>query len=347
MVTGQFTMNVVSYERVNLSNVLSGPTESKRTADDSSIECSLPRLLDDVHLVLASPDATGSNVESAVDQLFRGLRAIRHSSSKDEWQEMIKRGRAHPLRQLVHEDPFTSRAFHKPRGYAGDAVMMDYIYGREEQWQPPQSSHLGAAIFNYTTSAPASAGVRERRCHVADLLDKIAHQKHEQDVLSVAAGHLREVSLSSAVRRNRFTRFVAADADRRSLEEVRRNYGHFGIEPVLANVRQMITGRLEIGSFDLIYTTGLYDYLADSTAKRLTTNLFDHVRPGGRLVIANFLPEIHDVGYMEMYMDWHLVYRSRGQMLMLADDVVQSSVEEIRIFAERNDNVVIMEIVKR
>jgi len=29
----------------------------------------------------------------------------------------------------VHADPLTYRAFSKPRGYAGDAVMMDHIYG--------------------------------------------------------------------------------------------------------------------------------------------------------------------------------------------------------------------------
>ena len=102
-----------------------------------------------------------------------------------------------------------------------------------------------------------------------------------------------------------------------------------------------------MGSFDCIYNTGLYDYLPDSTAQRLTENLFDCLRPQGRLVIANFLPEVRDVGYMEMFMDWHLVYRTRSQMLALADNIAQSHVSEIRLVAERNENVVIMEITKR
>ncbi|WP_146523952.1 class I SAM-dependent methyltransferase [Novipirellula artificiosorum] len=307
----------------------------------------LDSLLDQVDSVFRSPESRVSVIEDAVDQLFRGLRGLRENASVEQWKAMIEAGRSHPVCTLIHQDPFTSRAFHKPRGYAGDAVMMDYIYGRQEGWKQPKASALGSAIYQYTTGAPASAGVRERRCYIAEWLDQAGRLRSDQHVLAVAAGHLREASLSSAVRRNRFERFVAMDADAQSLEEIRQCYGRFGVEPVVANIRRMLTGRLDLGMFDLIYTTGLYDYLADSTAKRLTANLFKHLRPGGQLVIANFLPGIRDVGYMEMFMDWHLIYRSRGEMMVLADDLDQSLVEEVRIFAESNENVVIMEMTKR
>ncbi len=326
-----------------------GPLDASVSLDRESPDSppALLGLLDGVHQVLSSPVADTVQVESAVDSLFRGLRSIRSVVPKSQWQEMIQTGREHPLCGLLHQDPFTSRAFHKPRGYAGDAVMMDYIYGREERWPRPQATALGQSIFNYTSGAPASAGVRERRCFIADLLDDLGRQRADQHVLAVAAGHLREAGLSSAIRRGRFERFLAMDADAESLEVIAADYGAYGVEPVAANVRRLLTGRLELGTFDLIYTTGLYDYLADSTARRLTANLFQALRPGGRLVVANFLPQIRDVGYMEMYMDWHLIYRSRGDMLTLADDILQSSVEEIRVIAERNENVVIMELVKR
>jgi SAM-dependent methyltransferase len=344
-------MSIVSGESASFSRTSSQLLRSETAAlegtRDLSHEQQLAQLLNSVYSVLAAPGAEASAVQSAVDQLFGGLQAIREVASKEQWQQFIKVGRAHPVCPLIHQDPFTSRAFYKPRGYAGDAVMMDYIYGREENWQRPPASDLGDAIFRYTTAAPASAGVRERRCFIAELLDQIARQRTNQHVLCVAAGHLREASLSSAIRRGRFSRFLALDADARSLEEIRAKYGHFGIEPIAADVRRMLTGRLDLGTFDLIYSTGLYDYLADSTAKRLTANLFDRVRPGGRLVIANFLPQVRDIGYMEMYMDWHLIYRTRGQMLMLADQIVQSSIEEVRVTAESNENVVVMEMVKR
>jgi len=30
----------------------------------------------------------------------------------------------HPIRELIHEDPFTRRAFEKPRGYDGDTELL-------------------------------------------------------------------------------------------------------------------------------------------------------------------------------------------------------------------------------
>ncbi len=307
----------------------------------------LQSLLDEVHGVVSVSNTDPREVYRAIDRLFHGLRDLRSSAAEDQWTDMIRTGLAHPLCQFVHQDPFTSRAFNKPRGYAGDAVMMDYIYGRDEGWDPPNATAVGQAIFDYTTGAPASAGVRERRCYIAELLDKIGRTLTDAHVLSVAAGHLREASLSLAVRRQQFKRFVAMDTDRESVSEMTRQYGRFGIQPMVANARQMLTGKLDLGTFDLIYSTGLYDYLADETGKKLTANLFRALNGGGKLVIANFLPGVRDVGYMEMYMGWHLIYRDRAQMMVLAEGIPASQIEEIRIVAERNENVVIMEMTKR
>jgi SAM-dependent methyltransferase len=335
---------------VDSSRPRNGTPTDRVTAHHGAVRTALPplsMLLGEVYEGMSVAEATSVQIEAAVDHLFRGLRELRLSSSVDQWQEMIRVGRAHRLLELVHHDPFTSRAYNKPRGYAGDAVMMDYIYGQEEDWAMPSSSKLGEAIFRYTTSAPASAGVRERRCYIAELLDRIGRTGLNPSVLSVAAGHLREASLSLAVRRRQFQRFVALDTDPLSIKEISRSYGKYGVEPVVANARLMLTGKMDLGKFDLVYSTGLYDYLADATAKSLTQHLFGQLNPGGRLVLANFLPGVRDVGYMEMYMGWHLIYRDRSQMMSLADQIPANQIEEIRIVTERNENVVIMEMTKR
>lgn len=345
--TGHPNMTTISQPNRLRNRHLSPATDQLVDPSADLLERSLCQLLDDVHSVLRKPRCEATAVAATMNRLFQGLSLLRQASPPDTWQRLIEVGREHPVRQLVHQDPFTSRAFHKPRGYAGDAVMMDYIYSHEENWPRPDASPLGEAIFNYTTQAPASAGVRERRCYVASLLDRFANKRSFPEVLSVAAGHLREASLSIGLRRHRFGRFVAMDADTESCEEIHQQYGRYGVEPVVADVRRMLTGRLDLGSFDLIYTTGLYDYLAESTAQRLTANLFKLLRPGGQLVIANFLPRIPDIGYMEMYMDWHLVYRDRRQMLGLTEQLDSSSLDAIRIVAECNENVIILELNKR
>jgi hypothetical protein len=98
--------------------------------------------------------------------------------------------------------------------------------------------------------------------------------------------------------------------------------------------------------FDLIYSTGLFDYLQMPAARRLTACFFEFLRPRGRLLIANFLPGILGVGYMESYMDWKLVYRTRREILDLAAEIPQAQLHEVKIFAEENRNIIFLELMK-
>jgi extracellular factor (EF) 3-hydroxypalmitic acid methyl ester biosynthesis protein len=303
-------------------------------------------LLDAVHKGLQTAPIQ-KLVDRQLDALFGGLAELRQESHPDEWRETIAFCRQHPVRELIHQDPFTGRAYSKPRGYAGDAVMLDYIYGREELWPEPDATPLGRAIFRYTTAAPASEGVRCRREFVAEFLDRMTESLPHPHVLSVAAGHLREAALSSAVRRRRLGRFVALDSDAQSLKEVVACYGPYGVETCHADLRKLLAGRSGLGQFDLVYSTGLFDYLHETTGRRLVRNLFEILNPGGRLLVANFLPEIRDIGYMETFMDWNLVYRTRHDMLELTRDVPQREIHSLRIFAEENQNIIFLEICRR
>ena len=303
-------------------------------------------LLDAVHRGLQTAPIQ-KLVDRQLDALFGGLAELRQESRPDEWRETIALCRQHPLRELVHQDPFTSRAYSKPRGYAGDAVMLDYMYGREELWPEPDATPLGRAIFRYTTAAPASEGVRCRRGFVAEFLDRLTESLPHPHVLSVAAGHLREAALSSAVRRRRLGRFVALDSDSESLKEIVACYGPYGVETCHADLRKLLAGRSGLGRFDLVYSTGLFDYLQETTGRRLVRNLFEILNPGGRLLVANFLPEIRDIGYMEAFMDWNLVYRTRHDMLELTREVPQREIHSLRIFAEENQNIIFLEVCRR
>lgn len=312
--------------------------------DDATAE-PLQALIDGVHESLACREIDEEEVAVQLDLLFSGLQSLRRSTTA-EWRSMIHACRVHPLHQVLLEDPFTRRAFTKPRGYAGDAVMMDYIYGREERWPEPEASPLGLAVFRYTTDAPASAGVRARRGFIADLLDRTTDATRQPDVLAIASGHLREANLCAAVRRGRIGRFVAMDADAVSLREVEQSYGSYGVETAPADLRRLLTGRLELGSFDLVYSTGLFDYLQETTGRKLVTTMFRMLKPGGRLVVANFMPGVRDIGYMEAFMDWNLIYRTRYDMVRLTEDIPQSEIGDIRLLAEENQNIIFLELTR-
>ena len=157
-----------------------------------------------------------------LDELFSGLTTIRNQMDRDEWAAFTQYARdAHELAAAIFQDPMTRRAYEKPRGYAGDAVMMDYLYRVHLATAAESATLTGRAIFRYIQDRPAGQAVRYRRVHIASLIDQLAATKRDAGVLAVASGHLREAELSRALAIGNLNQYVALDADAESLKEVR------------------------------------------------------------------------------------------------------------------------------
>jgi hypothetical protein len=284
-------------------------------------------------------------VSGLLDSLVDDLADCRKGHG-DDWPEMARWYSGHAVRDLLLNDPFTYRAFAKPRGYAGDAVMMDYIYGLGEADDALRNATpLGRAIFKHLDTRPAKRGVRYRRLLIAYMLDEAARRGNAR-VLAIAAGHLREVDLSSAAQGRKFAEFVALDQDEASLSVVSRDYGHLGIKAQAGSVRQILTGKVKPGQYDFVYAAGLYDYMDARTGQAFTRRMFDMTRPGGTMLIPNFLTGIAEAGYMEAFMDWHLIYRDHAQMIDLMADVRSDQVADMEVFNDPDDTIAFLVVRK-
>src|SRR5262249_28393082 len=84
-----------------------------------------------------------------VDDIARLLLRHRGSVQWEEWREFATATfRAHILFPTLQTDPYASYSFRKPRGYPGDAVLMDFIYGSgSSDAVLESSSELGRSIF--------------------------------------------------------------------------------------------------------------------------------------------------------------------------------------------------------
>lgn len=253
----------------------------------------------------------------AMERLRPALRAWRLADPLG-WPDRVTELRAHPLLAHLHACPFTHRAFHKPRGYAGDAVMLDHMYGLTLSFPHPASP--GGRLYAYTTNSPAAHAVRARRARLADLIDRAAARQPDARIVALAAGHGRELGQSAAVRRGAPITFVAVDQDQESLAELRRSYPEVQTELIAGNIRDVITGDLTFDA-DVVYAAGLFDYLPEPAARRLTARMAQMLRPGGEMLIANFVPDCPDIGFMEACMDWRLITRTEEQVRALFADV--------------------------
>lgn len=276
-------------------------------------------------------------------QLRDALAGLRASMDRQAWEAFTRLEAArHPIKEIMHLCPMTRRSCCKPRGYAGDAVMIDHIYGLGEAKFSPHPATLDGQVYFATMNSASVRAVRFRRTILAQLIDETVHRTGDgrARILSIAAGHLREAELSQAVREKRVGELIALDQDVESLAVINRDYAGRNIRTVNGSVRELIGGKSKISGCDLVYAAGLFDYLEQPVGKRLVEKMFDMVKPGGKIMVANFVHDIPDVGYMEAIMDWWLVYRSQEQVADLFSGLPQERIGKMEMFCDPDQNII-------
>jgi SAM-dependent methyltransferase len=278
------------------------------------------------------------------------LSTLKSGVDQETWNTVVVPAtREHPLAALMQECPLTKHSFTRPRGYPGDAGLLDLIYRHDSaQAQVEGSTEAGRTVFGFTAEVSACEAVRQRRKCLAQKIDQVARERPGAEMLAVACGHLREAELSRELKLGHVGRFVATDQDPASLDVVETYAGSVSsaIETRKLSVRDFITAKHGLSGFDLVYAAGLYDYLDDRLAARLTRKLFSLLKPGGRLLVANFLNGIWELPYMEAYMDWHLLYRSEAQIRAFAGEISEVDIASTSYFEDDAACVGYLELVR-
>ena len=266
--------------------------------------------------------ATETPIEQTMRDLTRRLQELRDKSAPPVWRHLASLAQAHSVARFLLQDPLTNWSFSKPRGYSGDAQLLDFIYEHETVANDVASaSDIGGAIYDFTRRSASAVAVRERRAILSSLVDDVAGERRDAEVLAIAAGHLREAEKSDALRSDSLGRWVALDQDPVSVQTIQDNFQHAKVEAVQGSVRDILRQKMKLGSFDLIYAAGLYDYLTDDVAVRLTERCLELLKPGGKFVLANFASDIGVEGYMETFMNWPLLWRSEGDVRSIISNV--------------------------
>ncbi|MEO8621148.1 MAG: class I SAM-dependent methyltransferase [bacterium] len=306
-------------------------------AMSDEVSC-LVDLLDRCHRQLLDLDL------GSLDEFVVALRDLRLGLSRDEWHrfrtEIVD---GHPLQALLHEEPFTRRAFEKPCGYPGDAPLLDLIYGES---RASDMSQLGERLHRWAAPHTGFLSVRERRDILAAALDLAATERSQPRVLALACGHLREAQRSVAFQDDAIGEIVAVDQDSRSLAVVSRELRSAHVTPLCVSMREFLFNPLAYGTFDLVYAAGLYDYLDDRVARKLTASMFAALRPHGRLLVANFAPTLREIGYMEAVMDWNLIYRNASDVSGFAAGIPTDAIQRQTITADTFGNIIYLSIRK-
>jgi extracellular factor (EF) 3-hydroxypalmitic acid methyl ester biosynthesis protein len=239
------------------------------------------------------------------------------------------------------------RAYYKPKGFAGDFKMMEHIY----RMSPDGDGKLGRLIDGWLLKQVPPQAVRNRRWLLSHQLDRLCRERlnggRHLHIMNLACGPCREL-FDFLVKCNysENVNALCVDIDSEALQYADRHVNTASHQAAIRfmneNVIKWALGRAkhDLGLQDIIYSSGLCDYLD----RRLMTSLIERchaqLNSGGALVIGNFTPVNPDRRFMDNIMYWRLIHRDEQEMRQLfADspfgDQVQFITEEegVNLFA--------------
>ncbi len=217
---------------------------------------------------------------------------------------------------------FAERAYYKPKGYAGDFMMMEWIYRQE----PAGDGKLGQLIDGWLLKQGASQAVRNRRGLLKELLDQLCRQRLGQKrpirIMNLACGPSRELfDLLHDCDYSEHINALCIDIDPEALQYANQHVNTFShqasVRFMRENVIKWALGRAkhDIGPQDMIYSSGLCDYLDRRLLLALIRRCYDQLAPGGNLIIGNFAPTNPDRLFMNHIVYWRLIHRDRKDLM--------------------------------
>jgi len=268
--------------------------------------------------------ARSGRIEQALARLIASIADVRAHVSPETWSRVLAAARAHPLRGFLHLDPFTLRCYARPRGQCADANALDYALRPRELTMP--LAQPVAALHQCIIRGQTARALRFRRDCLARAIDEAAeHCDRPPRILAAGSGHLRECDRIVGFGARRIGQIVAFDTDRDALERVRRDYANLPVVTQFGSVRDLVRGASAFGDMDLVYCSGLMESLPHAAAAGLARALFAMLRPGGTLVITQFLTGLTEAAFLEAFMDWHMAYRTRDETVALVQGLLGDS----------------------
>jgi extracellular factor (EF) 3-hydroxypalmitic acid methyl ester biosynthesis protein len=225
------------------------------------------------------------------------------------------------LRALVREQlnpwllrsRYWNRAYVKPHGYAGDFRMLEWIYDLEDSdcADPLQPAVVNVLDRLFADLHSAHAVWRRRAWFARLVRDRRRRSSRPLRILDIACGGSRYLRDEMDGRLD----VTFLDQDPAALTFVEQWLPAGRTARLLCAPVRALPDLLAPGEqFDLVLSTGLFDYLPDADGAALAAQMCALRAPGGSAVICNFAPSDPSRAVTDWICDWPLIYRDAAQL---------------------------------
>ena len=296
---------------------------------------------DRIELELETARTLRPQVTATLAQLFQGFEAV--CGAIDEGaapaHRVFGQRQLHPHLLCA---PFIYRTYAKPLGYAGDYEMMNMIVRNGYEG----GSLYGKLVNAWLLDQDGPQAVRNRIGFLTNKLveetGRVARSGKIASIFCVACGPAWEIVQFMAEQPLAdHARFDLLDFNEETLQyatgklnETKKKHARKTELKLIKNsVQNLLRGGAKgIAKYDLVYCSGLYDYLNDRICRALNTYFYDLLLPGGLLVVGNFGPHLPVKHFIEHFLEWFLIYRDPKQLTAVAPE--QARPENCAVIAE-------------
>lgn len=202
----------------------------------------------------------------------------------------------------------------KPHGYAGDFEIIDRICTK---WVSPDPMLQKWDSFFHSQKAPNA--VRNRVSYFHRMIDEIYDSTIDRPlrVLNLGVGPGRCVYQFISDNPDKEVLFDSIDHDQNAIDYAKAlNYSFCSkANFIKGNLKSFRSGN----KYDLVWCSGVFDYLPDGLFRALLPRLLKHVANDGQFVLGNFSENNPTRDYMECG-EWFLHHRSEVKLRSLAED---------------------------
>lgn len=257
-----------------------------------------------------------------VDRIYKDIQQFEKENINkfEDRVYQLKRIFVKRYRRYFLSGEYIKWSFDKPFGYAGDFKIIDSIY-----LNAPRTTGFDRLWDNYFEQLAVSCAVRERKEDFKNILLNFIkeHKGRQIRIMNLACGPAREikelVELTGSISSSKIT-FDCYDFDTHALDYARslignaKNINFFQKNAIRIALRSDVTKEIAC-TYDLIYSTGLFDYFDERVAIRLIANLKKVLKEGGLMVIANMRDKFSNpsAGWMEWVAEWFIIYRTEKE----------------------------------
>ncbi|MDD5069776.1 MAG: class I SAM-dependent methyltransferase [Candidatus Omnitrophica bacterium] len=268
------------------------------------------------------PDEWGkfqSEFNSEVNAVFHNIMNFEKENlafGREDRVYKLKRLFIKKFRNIFAKGDYVLWCLRKPFGYAGDFKIIEDLYLNR-----PTTTGFDRLFDNYTQMSAIAVAVRNRKDNFKEFIINFINSKKKQKIriMDLASGPCRDVKeiLTSGFLSSEDVIFDCYDSDERAIEYAKNslinfsNVNFFNRNAIRLALSKDINSIID-KKYDIIYSTGLFDYFDEKISTRLVKNLRKLLVDNGVLIIASVRDKFSNpsVYFMEWAAEWNLVYRS-------------------------------------